>query len=263
MKPRQALARMGSGHAGARRPVLETERALGELRLTSAALERANQDLDRLAYATSHELRASLRGIASLSGWLEEDLAPVLTVKSKEQLRLLHGRVDRMEALIDGILAFSRASRVAGQLTTIEIAPFLHEIVASFSPCAGVVTIDVPAWIPPVSVQVVPFRQVWRNLVANALTHGAAERAAVRLASRDAGEGWEFSVADNGPGIPVRYHERIFRMFQKLAPRDEVEGAGVGVGLSIVKRLVEDRGGRVWVDSAFLGGARVCFTWPK
>jgi signal transduction histidine kinase len=239
----------------------EAERALAALRVTSAALEKANRDLDQFAYAASHDLKAPLRGIATLSDWLEEDLAPVLTSKAKEQLRLLHGRVLRMEALIDGILAYSRASRGKVTLESIEVARFLRDVVELVSPAPGVITIDVPDSMPPLLVQVAPFQQVWMNLIGNAVKHGAREGAVIRLASQDAGDVWEFSVSDNGPGIEGRYHERIFRIFQTLASRDKVEGTGIG--LAIVKKLVEDRGGRVWVESEPGKGARFCFTWPK
>src|SRR6201999_3603882 len=106
---------------------------------------------------------------------------------------------------------------------------------------------DVPSSMPPLEVEVAPFRQVWMLLLDNARKHGAREGAEILLAARDAGDAWELSVSDNGPGVEPRYHERIFRIFQTLSSRDAVEGAGIG--LSIVKRLIDDRGGRVWIES--------------
>lgn len=240
---------------------LEVERTLADLRLASKALETANRDLEQFAYAASHDLKAPLRGIASLSDWLEEDLGPVMSEKAKEMIRLLHGRVLRMESLIDGILTYSRTSRFKEAREPVEVAPLLLEVLELLSAPPGVVTIDLPDSMPPVVVQKVPFQQVWMNLIGNALKHGAAPNAEVHLGGRDAGEMWEFFVSDNGPGIFWQFHERIFRIFHTLASRDKVEGTGIG--LAIVKKLVDDRGGRVWVESEPGKGAKFCFTWPK
>lgn len=240
---------------------VEVERTLADLRLASRALETANRDIEQFAYAASHDLKAPLRGIASLSDWLEEDLGPTISDKSKQMLRLLHGRVLRMEALIDGILAYSRTSRLKEERVVVEVAPLLLEVIELVSAPPGVVTIDVPESMTSIVVQKVPFQQVWMNLLSNALKHGAAAGAAVHLGARDVGEAWEFFVSDNGPGIAWQFHERIFRIFHTLASRDKVEGTGIG--LAIVKKLVDDRGGRVWVESEPGKGAKFCFTWPK
>ena len=240
---------------------VEVERALADLRLTSKSLETANRDLEQFAYAASHDLKAPLRGIASLSDWLEEDLGPAMSDKSKEMLRLIHGRVLRMEALIDGILAYSRTSRHKDEHEAVEVAPLLREVLELVSAPPGVVTIDVPDSMPSIVVQKVPFQQVWMNLISNALKHGSCEAVSVHLGAKDAGEVWEFFVSDNGPGIAWQFHERIFRIFHTLASRDKVEGTGIG--LAIVKKLVDDRGGRVWVESELGKGAKFCFTWPK
>ena len=239
-------------------------RAQAELVQASAALARAHRDLDQFGYVASHDLKAPLRGIASLADWLEDDLGPTLSAKSKEQLRLLHGRVDRMEGLIEGILAYARASRTKGVRGPLEVAPFLREVVALAGVDARAVTIDVPEAMPPLLCEAASFQQVWLSLLDNAWKHGSPgdkQGADIRLAVKDAGDAWEFSVSDNGPGIAPEYHERIFGIFQTLASRDKVEGAGIG--LAIARRLVDDRGGRVWIESEPGKGARFCFTWPK
>lgn len=237
------------------------EQALAERGRAGQALEKINKDLDLFAYVASHDLKAPLRGIASVSEWLEEDLAPAMTDLSREHLRLLRRRVHRMEALIDGILAYSRVSRTQSKLDRIEIASFLREVIDLLLPQTGAVTLHVPEPGPLFEVEKVPFQQVWMNLISNALKHGAREGAEVWLAAKDAGDAWECSVRDNGPGIEPQYHERIFRIFHTLASRDEVEGTGIG--LAIVKKLVDDRGGLVWVESEPGQGATFHFTWPK
>ncbi len=239
----------------------DAERALVERSIAVKALEKAHRDLDQLAYAASHDLKAPLRGIGNVSDWLEEDLAPALTQKSKEHLELLRGRVLRMEALIDGMQAYARASRTKDLREPVALLPLLDEIVGLLAPAPGVVTMEIPDSMPPLEVQRFPFQQVWSNLIGNALKHGARDGARVRVTARDAGDVWEFSVSDNGPGIAPQFQQRIFGMFQTLKARDEVEGAGIG--LTIVQTVVGDRGGRVWVESEPGEGATFFFTWPK
>ena len=239
----------------------EVEAALDDLRQTSKALEIANRDLEQFAYVASHDLKAPLRGIASVSDWLEEDLGPSISAKSRELLGLLHGRVARMGALIDGILAYSRVSRQKEERERVDVAALVGEIGTLLGAPPRVVTFDGQESMTPILVQKVPFQQVLMNLVGNALKHGAGKQPAVRVAIRAAGERWELSVSDDGPGIAPQFHERIFRIFHTLASRDRVEGTGIG--LAIVKKLVDDRGGRVWVESEPGKGAMFCFTWPK
>jgi signal transduction histidine kinase len=239
----------------------DAERALADHRDAVKALEKARRDLEQFAYAASHDLKAPLRGIGSVSDWLEEDLAGALTAKSREYLELLRGRILRMEALIDGMEAYVRASRTEDLREPVALGPMLDEIVARLAPAPGLVTIDIPEAMPLLEVQRFPFQQVWSNLIGNALKHGAREGAAIRVAARDAGDVWEFSVSDNGPGIAPQFQERIFGIFQTLKARDEVEGAGIG--LAIVQTVVGDRGGRVWVASETGKGATFFFTWPK
>jgi signal transduction histidine kinase len=268
---RKTIVEQSAQLAKQTKTLLENERALAQqlaeyrtlaehLRLVNQTLEKANQDLDQFAYAASHDLKAPLRGIANLSEWLEEDLAPGMTDKSREHLRLLRGRVHRMEALINGILAYARASRTKAKLETIEVAPFLHDVVELLTPPQGVVTIDVPDSIPRLEVQKASFQQIWMNLIGNALKHGSCKGSRVHISARSEGDTLWCSVCDNGPGIAKQYHDRIFRIFHTLASRDKVEGAGIG--LAIVKRLVDDRGGRVWVESEEGKGATFHFTWP-
>jgi signal transduction histidine kinase len=240
----------------------DAERAVAERSVAVKALEKAHRDLEQFAYAASHDLKAPLRGIGNVSDWLEEDLAGALTAKSREHLELLRSRVLRMEALIDGMQAYVRASRTKDLREPIALASVLDEVLALLAPPAGVVTIDIPEAMPLLEAQRFPFQQVWSNLLGNALKHGAREGAAVRVTARDAGDAWEFSVSDNGPGIAPQFQQRIFGIFQTLKARDEVEGAGIG--LAIVQTVVGDRGGRVWVESdPRHGGAAFFFTWPK
>jgi signal transduction histidine kinase len=210
----------------------------------------------------SHDLKAPLRGIANLAQWLQDDLEDQLGGESTEHMRLLQGRVHRMEALIDGILAYSRAGRAASVPEPVDTGALVREVTELLAPPPGA-TIRVPERMPTLQAERVPLQQVFMNLISNALKFTLAERPdpTIRVAWRDTGEDVEFAVSDNGPGIAPEFHERIWGIFQTLAARDKVEGTGIG--LSVVKKIVETRGGRVSVDSAPAQGATFRFTWPR
>jgi signal transduction histidine kinase len=237
------------------------ELALSERNAASAALERSNRELNQFAYVASHDLKAPLRGIANLAQWVEEDLGAAMTERSRDHIRVLLSRVRRMESLIDGILAYARAGRGEGQREEIDVGQLVQEVRDLLAPPRGLFALDVPPDLPRVAAIRAPFQQVWMNLLGNAFKHARREGAEIRVRAQDRGAQWEFSVADNGPGIAVQYHQRVFGIFQTLSARDKVEGTGIG--LATVKKLVESEGGEVWVESQAGQGATFHFTWPK
>jgi PAS domain S-box-containing protein len=232
-----------------------------ELRRLANALEQSNRELDQFAYVTSHDLKAPLRGIANLSQWIEEDLGEGVPEQVREHLNLLRGRVHRMEGLIEGILQYSRAGRVRGDLQEVDVRALLDEVVDMLAPPASAeVRIHDP--MPVILTEKLPLQQVLMNLIGNAIKYSDRADAVVEVAATSAGnEFHEFQIRDNGPGIAPEYHERIFGIFQTLQARDRVEGTGIG--LSLVRKVVETRGGRVWVDSKEGEGATFRFLWPK
>jgi PAS domain S-box-containing protein len=232
-----------------------------ELTRTADALKRSNEELDQFAYVTSHDLKAPLRGIANLSGWIEEDMGPAFTPEAHQQMELLRGRVHRMEALIDGILEYSRVGRAKGKAERVDVGQLLREVIDLISPPAGVVVTVAPD-MPAVVTERLRLQQVFMNLIGNAIKHhDRPAQARIEVLWRDGGDLFEFAVADNGPGIDPKYHEKIFVIFQTLAARDKVEGTGVG--LSLVKKIVQSQGGTVTVESSPGRGATFRFTWPK
>jgi len=173
---------------------------------------------------------------------------------------LLRGRVHRMEALIDGILQYSRAGRVKAKPELIDVGIMVREVVELLSPREGI-AVDVMPEMPTVKTERVPLQQVFLNLIGNAIKHTGSEEPLIQVAWRDREAFVEFSVCDNGQGIAPQYHERIFGIFQTLEARDKVEGTGIG--LSVVKKIVETKGGRVWVESDIGQGAAFRFLWPR
>jgi signal transduction histidine kinase len=236
------------------------ERALRAHRIALARVQRSNEELDQFAYVASHDLKAPLRGIANLATWLEEDLAGAITPQAREHMTLLRGRVQRMEALIDGILQYSRAGRVGTGAERVDVGALLREIVELLAP-PPTVAIVIGGDFPVLETERVPLQQVFLNLIGNAIKYTRRPDAIIRVDGTVIDGTWTFSVADNGPGIATEYHERIFGIFQTLEARDKVEGTGIG--LSVVKKIVEARGGRVTLESAAGGGATFRFTWPE
>jgi two-component system, LuxR family, sensor kinase FixL len=224
------------------------------------ALARSNQELDQFAYVASHDLKAPLRGIANLSQWIEEDLGDVLQGENKEQMELLRGRVHRMEALIDGILQYSRAGRVKAKPEPIDTGSLVRDVIELIAPPKAT-GITIAADMPTVKAERIPLQQVFMNLLGNAIKHAGAEDPRIEILWEDAGPFYEFTVRDNGQGIAPQYHERIFGIFQTLEARDKIEGTGIG--LSVVQKIVEAKGGRVWVESDVGRGAKFKFLWPK
>ena len=245
-----------------RRALEESEaryrRRAEELTRLAARLELTNRELDAFAYAASHDLRAPLRGIANLAQWIEEDLSGTLSEDSQQMLQLMRGRMHRMEALIDGILQYSRAGRTHEPPSDVDVSRLVSDVVDLLAPDHGDVVIAPD--LPVICTEKLPLQQVFQNLIGNALKHGGTD-VVVEVSARDAGDFWEFLVADNGPGIAAEFHERIWSIFQTLHPRDEVEGTGIG--LSLVKKLAEAQGGRVGIESSPGQGATFSVWWPK
>ncbi len=226
----------------------------------TSRLEQTNRELDQFAYVASHDLKAPLRGIASLADWIQEDLGERLSAESQEHMRLLEGRVHRMEALIDGILAYSRAGRVRESLEQVDVGALLRELVELLAPPPNA-ELTIEPGMPVLETERVPLQQVFMNLVGNAIKYGSRDHLVIAVGVSRHADLFEFTVQDNGAGIAPQFHERIWQIFQTLAPRDQIEGAGIG--LSVVRKLVETRGGRAWVESDVGRGSTFHFTWPR
>jgi signal transduction histidine kinase len=227
---------------------------------TTAILQKRNQELDQFAYIASHDLKAPLRAIASLSEWLEEDLGDQLPPDNQHQMHLLRGRVRRMEALINGLLEYSRVGRIHTESSLVNVGVLLQEVIDSLQPPPTFV-IDIPPGMPTLRTKRLLLQQVFANLIGNAIQHHSQPGGNVKISVQDQGMWYEFAVADDGPGIAPEYHDKIFVIFQTLESRDHRENTGIG--LAIVKKIVETAGGTITLES-FLGtGSTFRFTWPK
>ena len=241
-----------------REALAELERQHEALRVTSAELERSNAALDEFAHAVSHDLKAPLRGITNCAQWLEEDLGPQLGGEPREHLESLRRGAARMRTMIDGVLAYARAGREEARAENIDLRELVAEVLAMIQPPAGV-SVTASDDMPTVHAPRAPLQQVVQNLIDNAIKH-SGPHARVWVKARLDGAWCEVVVSDDGPGIPPEHRERIWGLFHRLTPSGDTESTGVG--LALVRRLVEAQGGRVGVESREGGGATFRFTWP-
>lgn len=222
-------------------------------------LEKINKDLDQFAYVVSHDLKAPLRAIASLAEWIEEDSEGKLTPETQRNLQLLRGRVLRMENLIHGILAYTKAGKIKGNTQLINTAGFINEVVDILNPPPSI-KVELEGEWPDIETDTVRFHQIISNLVSNAIKYIDKPKGLIRIKNVTLEECCQITVEDNGPGIEEEYHQKIFQLFQTLYTRDEIESTGIG--LSIVKKIIEEQGGKIWVDSIPGKGTSFTFTWP-
>lgn len=235
----------------------ENEKKLSEY---SKELERSNKELDQFAYVTSHDLKAPLRAISNLVTWIEEDSKEKLDENIKSNMALLKSRVKRMENLINGILEYSRIGRIKGTIEKIEFEKVIKEMIDSIDPPKTFKFI-IQEGLPPFFAEKIRFEQVFSNLISNAIKHHNKEEGIIEIFYEDFGEFYKFTVKDNGPGIPKEYHNKIFEIFNTLKARDKFESTGIG--LTIVKKIVENQGGKIWVESKEGEGSSFIFTWKK
>ncbi|HSH03594.1 MAG TPA: ATP-binding protein [Anaerolineae bacterium] len=225
-----------------------------------AKLIATNQELERFAYIVSHDLKAPLRGIRNLTMWLTEELEPVLTEDSEEYLTLLEKRVERMEALIAGILAFSRSGRMKMQIETVAMTSFVKDVLMSLAIPEGF-TIEIEPDMPTLTTDVLRLEQVLANLISNGIKYNDKEVGRVVISGEERGDFCVLAVSDNGVGIAAEHHEKVFEIFETLQGVDTADSTGVG--LAIVKKIIEDVGGKIEVESEVGVGTVMRVWWPK
>ncbi len=229
------------------------------LEASNRDLARSNEDLEQFAYVASHDLKAPLRSIEVLVGWLAEDLAEFEEGDVQESLDLLKQRTTRLNRLLEDLLAYSRASREIGERSQTDCTELVEDIVTLLN-VPETFNVVLSSDLPVITTHATPLEQVLRNLISNSIKHHPGPTGTISVSAEDHDDHYLFSITDDGAGIPEEYAGKVFEMFQTLRPRDEIEGSGMG--LAIVNRIITRRGGRIWFEPAPNGTGTVFkFEW--
>jgi len=244
------------------RDVTERKKMEQQLNSTLADLQRSNAELEQFAYIASHDLQEPLRMIASYIQLIEEDYKEKLDADADQYIAFAVEGAKRMQTLIEDLLAYSRVGTRGEPLMPTSMKSALSEAIANLEVAIeeshAVVTHD---QLPTVLGDESQLIQLFQNLVGNAIKFKSDDAPAIHVGVEETKDDWVFSVRDNGIGIDMKYAERIFTVFQRLHSREEY--AGTGIGLAVVKKIVERHGGRIWVESTPAKGSTFYFTLRK
>ncbi|MFT5292368.1 MAG: signal transduction histidine kinase [Planctomycetota bacterium] len=248
-----------------RRAISYADKMNSELRERSEQLERSNLDLERFAYVASHDMRTPLRGVGSLVDYLGEDLEDYLASEDANpdvgrNLGRISEQVGRMDSLIKGVLEFASLEHAEAHIEAVDLEQLMTDVATDAGLGSKEFTVTCDA--PEIETEKSQLIQVLGNLVSNAAKyHHDPANLHVHLTARTQGDRVEISIADNGPGINPRHHDRIFEAFRTLQPKDVIDSTGIG--LAIVKKTVERYAGKITIESAEGRGATFSFTWPR
>ena len=231
-----------------------------DLKATIEKLSAANRELHEFAHITAHDLKAPLRGIGTLAELLVTDYADKFDDEGKKSVHMLMNRLNRMYRQIDDILKYSEIGRVVVKKSEVDLNTLIEEIKDSIAVPENIKVI-IDGNLPKIICEKTRMMQVFQNLISNAIESMDKPAGLITASCTEEGDRWKFSVTDNGPGIDERHFERIFKIFQTLATNGA--NKSTGIGLAIVKKIVESYGGRVWVESEVGQGSTFLFTLPK
>jgi PAS domain S-box-containing protein len=227
---------------------------------TKAALEARNQELDDFVHIVCHDLKAPLRAVSNLSQWIEDDLEGKVLAATQSQLTLLRSRVDRMTATIDGLLDYARIGRTAELVEPVCVAELLAETIDSLAP-PPTFSISIAPNLPTLNTKRLFLSQVFANLIGNGIKHHDRSDGSIQISCQAFGDFYEFGIADDGPGIAPEHHAKIFTIFQAVNPQNLSDSTGIG--LAIVKKIIEAEGSTIRLESELGKGTAFYFTWPK
>ena len=247
------------------------ERILAELSAVRAAnasleartedLQRSNSELEQFAYVASHDLQEPLRKVASFCQLLQRRYAGRLDAKADEYIKHAVDGAKRMQALINDLLAFSRVGRTAQQREPVSLGLLLAQAWANLAPEVRRTKATIEQGeLPVVLGEASLLTAVFQNLLSNALKFRGDQPPRVSVSARRDGRNWLLEFSDNGIGIEPEYADRIFVIFQRL--HDRAAYPGTGIGLAMVKKIIEYHGGQIWLDTEVTSGTRFCFTLP-
>lgn len=241
----------------------ETEKKLmerdKELERLVIETKKVNKEIRDFINIVSHDLKAPLRAISQLASWIADDNKDRLDEKGKEHLDLLLMRTRRMHNMLDGLLEYSNAGRIRGEAVQVDTGKIISEVIKSIASPENIHFLVHD--LPKITIDPHQISLIFKHLIENSVRFMDKPEGTIEIGFGDLGSSWELFVKDNGKGIEERHFERIFQIFQTLSPRDQLES--IGVGLAIVKKLVELNGGNVAIESEIGKGSTIRFKLPK
>jgi signal transduction histidine kinase len=222
-----------------------------------AEIKRLNNDLDKFAYTVSHDLKAPLKNMDAIITIIEESLKNEDLQDVWKSCEILKNQTSKMDSLISDILMYAKEGKKSIVKNVVEVNKLISEVVSSIK-VPRKITVKINPSMPVLFTEEVLLRQVFLNLITNAIKYQDKEDGLVEVDCKKNEEGYIFSVNDNGPGISEEDTEKIFNLFQPLSKSKD----STGIGLSIVKNIITDKGGRIWLESAAGRGSKFSFVWP-
>ncbi|MFK8058777.1 MAG: ATP-binding protein [Polaribacter sp.] len=222
------------------------------------SLERQNQELNDYTHMVSHDLKSPLQSVDALTSWVLEDYADVLKGSGKENLELIRLNVEKMDTLVKGILQYSTIDKIEKEEYDVNLDILLREVLKSLNYTKNI-NLIIPNKLPIVQGNHHRFEQLFKNLIDNAIKFNNKEEIIVEIGFKETNNYWEFYVKDNGKGISEQYYKKIFTAFQKL----ENDYKSTGIGLSIVKKIIDLYKGEIWLESELNIGSTFYFSIKK
>lgn len=222
-------------------------------------LHETRGELDQLVHAVTHDLRSPLRGISRLTDWLVEDHSAELAPDGGTLIVKIQERIQHLHCLLDAIQTYSRVGRTHEPSTAVDLAAVVDEVIRQLKAPADFV-VHVPEPLPTLEGSAQHFHQIFRHLLENAVRFMDKPGGRVLITRQKTDRAWKFSISDNGPGIAPGRQRNIFQLFHRLDSSPDQQG--IGLGLALVRRLVETHGGRISVSSEPGSGSTFHLTWP-
>jgi signal transduction histidine kinase len=220
-----------------------------------------NHDLEQFIYAASHDLKTPIRGLSTLIEFMEQDFSEDLSIKSEEYLNLIKKRVSLSYALIDGLMRYGAISRERHIQTNYDLDIFITRLITETEKKHSHVKITIENKFPNFKTNPVWINEIFSNLIDNAIKYNDKETCIIQLGYKDSDDFHTFCIKDNGKGVDKKYHDKIFKLFQTLKNKEESPTAGIG--LAIVKKIIMELGGNVWIDSEANQFFTIYFNIPK
>ncbi len=231
------------------------------LKNSLAEVERINKQLERFVYIVSHDLKSPLSAIITMLSLLESDERVVNQSELRDNIEMLSQAAGHLSGMIDSILEYSRKSLGQQTVEEVDTSELVQQIAYLLFPPRNI-HVEIETALPMLQTRKLKLQQVFQNLIGNAIKYNDKEQGEIAIGGKDKGEYYEFYVRDNGPGIADADQHRIFNLFE-VTSNEAHNDSSTGVGLNILKMLVEEQGGKIWVDSVPGQGSTFYFEWYK